>query len=166
MFKVEEYIFKPLEEIKKLPKSRIFTDHKWYQGKCLLLATDKCEILLVAETKPYVYQVKQEYLNVFNESIGDMTFPTVICPFSKGFILGSNNGKFALWTKTEEADGGNFLELVRKWATTEDRAAPVVAIDITVKEDVLALWFGNHDIATLYLNEIIPQSADLLNSIA
>jgi hypothetical protein len=29
---------------------------------------------------------------------------TAICPFSKGFILGSNNGKFCLWTKKEDSN--------------------------------------------------------------
>ncbi len=45
---------------------------------------------------------------------------TAICPFSKGFILGSNNGKFALWTKKEDnnVQSDETLEMSRKWATS------------------------------------------------
>lgn len=59
IYKVEEYAFKPLEDIKKLPKGRNITDHAWYQRKMLLVATDKCEILILSESKPNIYEVKQ-----------------------------------------------------------------------------------------------------------
>ena len=42
LFKVEEYTFKPLDEIKKLPKGRRITDHAWYKRKMILVATDRC----------------------------------------------------------------------------------------------------------------------------
>lgn len=59
LFKVEEYAFKPLEDIKKLPKNRKFLAHTWYKGKSVLAVTDQCEVLLIEETKPGCYEVKQ-----------------------------------------------------------------------------------------------------------
>jgi hypothetical protein len=44
-----------------------------------------------------------------------------MCPFSKGIIIGSNNGKFCLWTKKEDLnniDGDEKLELTRKWSAS------------------------------------------------
>lgn len=91
--------------------------------------------MVIEEGKSGVYEVKQEYQNVFNEVGQDKIIITAICTFSKGFILGSSHGKFCLWIKKEQ--GMNFeeekLELVRKWATTEERAAAVTGIAINAK---------------------------------
>jgi hypothetical protein len=60
---------------------------------------------------------------------------TALCPFSRGVILGSSNGKFCLWTKKEDnnVEGEELLELSRKWATTRERAAEVTNISIGLK---------------------------------
>jgi hypothetical protein len=42
LFKVEEYAFKPLDDIRKLPKGRKFLTHAWYKGKIVLAVTDHC----------------------------------------------------------------------------------------------------------------------------
>jgi hypothetical protein len=42
LFKVEEYTFKPLEDIKRMPKGRRITSHSWYKKKMIIAATDKC----------------------------------------------------------------------------------------------------------------------------
>lgn len=34
----------------------------------ILAATDKCEILIIEEIKNNIYEVRQEYHNVFNEA--------------------------------------------------------------------------------------------------
>lgn len=100
---------------------------------------------------------------MFNEAGQDKIIITAICTFSKGFILGSSHGKFCLWIKKEQ--GMNFeeekLELVRKWATTEERAAAVTGIAINAKEDLLAISLANNDITTIFLNELLPQITDL-----
>ena len=102
IFKVEEYAFKPLDEIKKLPRGRKFLGHAWYRQKMILAVTDKCEVLIIEEVKPNYYEVKQEYSNVFSEPNNEKTVITAISTFSKGFILGSNNGRFCLWVRKEE----------------------------------------------------------------
>lgn len=33
----------------------------------VLAVTDKCEVLIIEEVKPNIYEVKQEYSNVFGE---------------------------------------------------------------------------------------------------
>jgi len=68
----------------------------------IIAATDKCEILILEEGRPNIYEIKQEYHNVFNEPKFDKMVISAICTFSKGFILGSNNGRFCLWTKRED----------------------------------------------------------------
>ena len=107
----------------------------------VLLVTDRCEVLVIEENKFGFYQVKQEYHNAFNEPSGDKILITALCPFSKGFILGSSNGKFCLWIRKEH--GSSYeeekLELVRKWATTEERSSNVTGIAISQKEDILAI---------------------------
>jgi hypothetical protein len=40
---------------------------------------------------------------VFNEPNNDKITISAICPFSKGFILGSSNGKFCLWTRKDQS---------------------------------------------------------------
>jgi hypothetical protein len=42
LLKVEEYAFKPLDDIRKLPKGRKFLTHAWYKGKIVLAVTDHC----------------------------------------------------------------------------------------------------------------------------
>ncbi len=42
LYKVEEYAFKPLEDIRKFPKNRVITDHAWFDTRKLLVATDNC----------------------------------------------------------------------------------------------------------------------------
>ena len=68
----------------------------------ILAVTDKCEVLIIEEVKPNYYEVKQEYSNVFSEPNSEKTVITAISTFSKGFILGSNNGRFCLWVRKEE----------------------------------------------------------------
>lgn len=58
-FKVEEYAFKPFEDIKKLPKNRKFLTHTWYKNKTVLVVTDQCEVLLIEEVRTGSYEVKQ-----------------------------------------------------------------------------------------------------------
>jgi cilia- and flagella-associated protein 57 len=121
LFKVEEYTFKPLEEVRRIPKGRRITAHAWYKKKMIVAATDKCEILILEEARPNAFEIRQEYHNVFNEAKFDRLLPTAICTFSKGFILGSNTGKFCLWTRKEDSntEGEEALELSRKWSTTD-----------------------------------------------
>ena len=47
VFKIEEYSFKPYDEIRKIPKNRKIVTHCWYKRKMLLASTDRCEILLL-----------------------------------------------------------------------------------------------------------------------
>lgn len=58
LFKVEEYTFKPLDDIRRVPKGRKFLTHGWYKGKIVLAVTDHCEVLVIEETKPGLYEVK------------------------------------------------------------------------------------------------------------
>lgn len=53
------------------------------------------------------------------------------------------------------------LELVRKWSTTDERASPVTGITVSMKEDILAVSLLNNDIATISLNDLLPQVKDL-----
>lgn len=58
-------------------------------------------MLVIDEVRPNLFEIKQEYQNVFNEPTIDRAVVTAMCPFSRGLILGSSNGKFCLWTKRE-----------------------------------------------------------------
>ena len=44
--------------------------------------------------------------------------------------------------------------------TTEERSSNVTGIAISNKEDILAISLANNDIATIFLNELMPQAAD------
>ena len=41
LYKVEDYSFKPCEDIKKLPKNRNFTVHVWFDKTKILIGTDR-----------------------------------------------------------------------------------------------------------------------------
>ena len=50
---------------------------------------------------------------------------------------------------------------MRKWSTTDERASPVTGITVSLKEDILAVSLLNNDIATISLNDLLPQVKDL-----
>ena len=50
---------------------------------------------------------------------------------------------------------------MRKWSTTDERSAEVTGITISSKEDILAVSLLNNDIATISLNDLLPQVKDL-----
>ena len=140
--------------MKKLPKNRNFTEHAWSEKTKILLGTDRGEVFLIAPVGNK-YEVKREFLNAFNEPTSDIAI-TAICAFSRGFILGSDNGKFTLWVKKED-DQENYedeetVDLVRKWGTSSERQSEVTCIDISSKEDTLIVAFKNNDIATIDMN--------------
>lgn len=89
--------------------------------------------------------------NGFNEH--DLAI-TCLITFSKGFILGGENGAFAVWTKTEddENEGDNYI-LERKW--TALRKATVCAVNLSSNEDLLAVAFKSNDICVYEMGSVI-----------
>lgn len=88
----------------------------------------------------------------------------IVCltTFSKGFIVGSEYGSFALWVKSEEnEDNSNeddLYKLQKKWVA--ERKSEVCAINLSQNEDLLAVSFKSNDICIYEMGSIIPNSAD------
>lgn len=47
LYKVEDYSFKSYDDVKKLPKSRNFTVHSWFDKTKILIGTDRGELFMV-----------------------------------------------------------------------------------------------------------------------
>ena len=80
-----------------------------------------------------------------------------IAAFSKGFIVGSDNGNMAIWVRVDESDKGNDslgdeggVSFLKRWHT--ERKSGIMAMDITLTEDLIAVAFQNNDIATIEMS--------------
>ena len=67
LYKVDDYSFKINDDVKKLPKNRNFTIHRWFDKNKILIGTDRGELYMVGSVGNN-YEVKKNYVNVFNES--------------------------------------------------------------------------------------------------
>lgn len=101
------------------------------------MANDKGEIFIIQDA-----DVRQYINSAFNDlGLG----VSVIAPFSKGFIVGSDNGNMAIWVKLDETDkvdglsdeGG--VSFLKRWHT--ERKSGIMAMDITQTEDMIAVSF-------------------------
>ncbi len=88
----------------------------------------------------------------------------IVCltTFSKGFIIGSEYGSFALWVKCEETEENSneddLYKLQKKWVA--ERKSEVCAINLSQNEDSLAVSFKSNDICIYEMGSIIPNTAD------
>ena len=91
---------------------------------------------------------------------------TCLTTFSKGFIIGSDLGSFALWVKSDESDENEMGEsnevfiLQKKWVA--ERKSGVCCIDISANEDSLAVSFKSNDICTYEMSSILPTTSEAL----
>lgn len=66
LFKVEDFTFKPYEEVKNLPKQRNFVAHAWFDKTKILIGTDRGELYMVGSVGNN-FEVKKELArNVFS----------------------------------------------------------------------------------------------------
>jgi len=126
----------------------------------------------------YKFQVIQTITNCFSLSDNDPKCGvTAITPFSKGFLLGSDNGTLSVWVKSEEVENEmgqksyyDFLRTRRppgdKKGDAEAKKEGIVSIDISPGEDMIAICFKNNDLATLSMSSLIPSTADVLDPLA
>lgn len=91
---------------------------------------------------------------------------TCLTPFSKGFVIGSDLGTFALWIKTDDSDDNDMGEsnevfsLQKKWLA--ERKSGVCCIDISPNEDAMAVSFKSNDICTYEMGSILPTTSEAL----
>lgn len=91
---------------------------------------------------------------------------TCLTAFSKGFIIGSDYGSFALWLKVDESDENEMGEsteafvLQKKWVA--ERKSGVCCIDISMNEDVMIASFKSNDICTYEMTSILPTTAEAI----
>lgn len=105
----------------------------------------------------------------YNEGFPNLPGTPIVCitSYSKGLVIGSDKGDFGLWLKDEDpaklfdrkpGDNEKFeMVYLAGWSSERKRRSDVVAMDITPNDEVLAVAFGDNDIATFPLGKIIPQ---------
>ncbi|EGR29862.1 WD repeat protein [Ichthyophthirius multifiliis] len=148
------------ENIKRLPQNQTFTDHIWFDEKKIALSNDKGEIYIIQEN-----EVKQYIESGFQiEGLGI----NCMVAFTKGLIIGSDNGVFALWLKNENLSDENNEDdfniiYIRSWSS--DRGQCVLSIQITQAEDLMAVSFKSNDIATFDLTKLLPQVPESIESL-
>lgn len=87
--------------MKKLPKTRNFTAHGWFDKTKILVGTDRGELFMIGPVGNN-FEVKRHFNNVFALEPGYDAGVSAMYVFSKGFILGSNHGNFSLWVKKDQ----------------------------------------------------------------
>lgn len=55
--------------------------------------------------------------------------------------------------------------MVRKWSTSSERKSEITCISISSKEDTIVMSFKNNDIATIDMNEILPQTLESVEAL-
>jgi hypothetical protein len=163
LFKVEDYSFKPTEEVKKLPKTRNYTVHSWFDKTKILVGTDRGELFIIGPVGNN-YEVKRNFANIFNDPKQTELSITEIAVLNKGFILGSSQGHFSLWVKKEENEE-NFDdecagEFAKMWRTPAEWAAEVTCIAVCPKEEYIGVGFKNNTIGLMKLSQLLSPNEE------
>lgn len=165
LYKVEDYSFKTSEDVKKLPKNRNFTIHKWFDKNKILIGTDRGELFIVGPVGNN-FEVKKNYVNVFNQpqlelSVSELTV------LSKGFILGSNLGHFSFWLKKEESEE-NFEdeyagEMAKCWKVPDGKMSEVCCLEVCPQELTLGIGFRNNSIALVKIKQLQKNNDEIIS---
>ena len=122
-----------------------FTDHCWLDESYLIIGNDKGTVYIIEN-----YEVHEIFENSFNQT--NIGVSALTC-FSKGFIIGSDKGHFALYMKIDEYnDGVEDYKFMLKRTFMADRVSGICHINISNKNDIVAVSFKSNDIATFELN--------------
>ncbi|CAD8162078.1 unnamed protein product [Paramecium pentaurelia] len=165
ILRVQENSFISLtDQIKRLAPIQTFTDHAWFEENKVILANDKAEIFIIHDN-----DVRQYINNAFTDIRGPGV--SSLIAFSKGFLVGSDSGHFALWIRGDDHDKQKTedgievvmdLQFLKKWRC--ERKSQVVSMDITKQEDLVAVAFSNNDICTIEMGQVLPNSTEVLES--
>ena len=112
--------------------------------------------------------------NCFNLSENDpQASVSSIVAFSRGFVIGGDNGTFSVWIKNEDVDPDlgqkNFFNFLRTRKPPEGlseellKKGGIVSLDVSPSEDLLAVCFKNNDLATVSMNQLVPSTADVVD---
>jgi hypothetical protein len=98
--------------LNQINQNQNFTDHAWFDENRLIVSNDKAEIYIIQGV-----EVKQYIKNAYREEKNSIV---AMRAFSRGFIVGSETGKFALWVKAEDSedditDVQEEFVILRKW---------------------------------------------------
>lgn len=162
-FRVQESSMKELmEPINKFDYNQFFTDHCWVDEVKVAVANNKGQIYIVFE-REIVKTIDVAFPNPDLKS-PEKPYVKTMLGYSKGLVIGSQNGYFGIWLKNQEHHDNiqssyeyNVVYL-RGWPS--ERNQEVCALDISSNEEQLAIAFKNNDIATLDLTKVVPSDTD------
>eukprot|EP00743_Colponemidia_sp_Colp-15_P006147 GILK01006607.1.p1 GENE.GILK01006607.1~~GILK01006607.1.p1 ORF type:complete len:1413 (-),score=360.36 GILK01006607.1:147-4334(-) len=148
LWRIQESTLKPFPAFTNL-KDKHFTDHAWTDDERIVGTCLEGEIYIVEQCV-----VKQ----IIDAGLQEKGIPIhTVKTFSKGFIVGGDDGLLALWERAEESelDGATLFDFNRLWHA--GRSSAVTALSMSHTEDVLACSFKSNDIgicslSNMYLN--------------
>lgn len=154
IFRVHESSVRNPTDVLKLNQKQNFTDHQWVDDERVVVGTDQGSLYVIKKIDQK-YEVKQHISRAFADiGIG----VSVIKCYSKGFIIGSEFGNFALWLKIEEnvdTESGEPDTFILHNIWDAKSRSCVIAMDITSREDQVICGFKSNTTAVFNLNQVM-----------
>ena len=88
------------ETVNKFDYNQFFTDHCWVDETKIAVANNKGQVYIILE-KEVIKVIDQAFPNV-DIKLNEKPYVKTLIGFSKGLILGSQNGYFGIWIKSGE----------------------------------------------------------------
>lgn len=163
IWQVEEKTFKLQPLIAGLAQNQNFTDHDWLDEDTICSVTDMGEAYI--QRNGEVIQYIQFLFGKTTDNImsGGTAVATCISAYSRGFLVGSDEGTIVLWEKAElnEMHQGSLdpFDFIRTWSTGKKH--PVASLAISNNEETVGIALKNNDIGYCSLSQVYLQSTPL-----
>jgi len=161
-WRVEERMFKEQVLFSKLSQTQNFTDHCWLDENTIVAVTDIAEVFL-AKSNQIIQYIEFALGKEAQNHLGAAGI-TCVVGFSKGFVLGSDEGYIAVWemndTNDMEDSEEEFYYLRRFWHC--GRNSSIVSLEISTNEENLAVALSNNDIGYCSLSKAIIEGGSEL----
>jgi WD40 repeat protein len=154
VWRVEESTFKTFGMFSPLPQNESFTDHDWFDEDTIVTVSSLGQVFIAKSAEP-VKRIEFAFGSTADQvlSAGSSAATTVAC-FSRGFVIGSDEGVLAFWEKNDnkEQEDQEDFEFARSWST--GRKFPIGSLAISANEETLGISLKNNDIGTCSLSHV------------
>ena len=143
-----------------------FRDHAWLEDDNIAIIDDKGYIYIIDKASSQVIQQS----NAFNMGEQDHYTPSYLLSYSKGFLVGSDQGVMSLWVRSAEnsySTGKQPYDFIRKWSVDKAKSK-IVGMAINSAEDMLSIAYAGNEIGlcliqSLGLNQEYRSTKDIVD---
>ena len=143
-----------------IDQERNYTDHIWTDSDTLVVVTDTGEGF-VQKAGNLVQQIPDLFCKA-EETAG----ATCLVAFSKGFLVGSDQGSISLWEKADfdvNQSSADMFSFIRTWTTGKPH--PLASLSFSPSENTVGIALKNNDIGSCSLTSVYQLSLDVPVSI-